>query len=193
MAPTAPFAHNEEDFIQRYAFQPPAPSYDGASTYGMGAYDSLPLQSQNHMNALSETTVQGATSQNSIRRPDSQHAPLVQGRAPENGNSEDSDTFDEPSLFSQNPNCSPRLHEEGSGNALSPPLPDSAFLENQRHNLEVPAGSPDDTPANEDEASSASVATPPQQPTVSTPTPNEFQPAHTHDDHNDEELPVYKR
>ncbi len=194
MAPIAPFAHNEEDFIHRYGYRASAPSYDGPYTYDSGPDDGRSLQPQNPASSLVSSTAQGNTAQDSTAQLESQDVE-AQRRAPQN--IEHHDAYDGPSTFLTPSNQNAPAHEASSAailNSSSPKEPKQEDTEElQRQRLEVQASSPHDIPADVDEVSPSSGASQPRCPAASAPTLNEVNPAHTNDDHDYEDLPVYRR
>ena len=192
ISPTAPFAHDEEDFVQRYGFRAPAPSYEGPYSYNLGADDHLSTQPQ-YLTSNPASPVTLDSPPDSARHLDVQSL-QAQREAPPN--LKDHNAQDETSNYSQNIGSNTTPHEAGSVNVFHSPLPGQTTQDDdedpQQKRLEAQTSSPDGVLADEDDAS-PSAASQPQHPEASAPALEEVEAAYTHDDHEHEDLPVYRR
>ena len=195
VAPTAPFAHDEEDFIRRYGFGAPAPSYNEPSTSDPGVVGCLSSQLQNSSNAVMPALTQTPESRNDIQGRGLES--LQAERSVPEGTNQGRNT--PAGLLSQSPqSIEPGAppNEEGSANApsSSPAVLPSQDNEQEleRRRLPAQANSSEDS---QDEGSDflSSARRRPQHPAPSAPTLDEVELTQTHDDHDHEDLPVYRQ
>ena len=192
VAPTAPFAHDEEDFIQRYGFGVPAPSYTEPPSFDSKMPDRLSSQLQDSHGAVIPAPTQIVESQSDTQGHESPILP-AQEDVPEN---------DDPILAGPPPQSSESIEQgdpsidSGSITAPSATLPVSprqdGKLEIERARRQAQVSCPADSPEDGSEAFS-SATRPSQNPAPGAPTLEEVELTQTHEDHDHEELPVYRR
>ena len=195
MAPIAPFAHNEEDFVQRYAFRAPAPSYGDTSVSDPRTEGYLSSQLQDPPAAVLPPQVLTTECQHDNQEPGSRRL-QPQTNAPEQ-TGEGRDTPARPlTCSSQFLESNAPQHEDTRATAPLSSLPAQPGQEDkqelERRRLEAQVDSPDNVPDDENE-SSLSTSRRPQHPAPSAPRLDEVEVTHPYNDNDHEELPVYRR
>lgn len=185
LTPAAPFAHDEEDLVNRYGFGALAPAYEGPWASSRNT-DTLPPPFQSPHDTAATSSDRPPESSDDKQELESKRLQALRS-APGD---------DEHTGMQVGPPTTPALHEGSSSATMPSPHSPQATLEDQQaidHQQLLAQTSVRDESPEADHNSPSPIHQQNLSLEPSAPTLDEVELVHTNDDHDNENLPVYRR